>query len=268
MIHLTGYHILVAGAAGIGKTALVHEVHRPIIEARGYFCAGKYDQQQRPIPYAALLTALRSLIRQLLTEPQDRIAEWKTRLLTAVGSNGQILINVLPEVELIIGPQPSPAELVAGDNRARFARVFRNFLHGLANMAKPLVMFLDDMQWADVASLHLLEDLLSGAEQSHLCLIIAYRDTQVDEYPFTSDRVAEVRDSDRADSLGEPERPGGETARHCAAVSDRFPTPSGCVRSTPAPTRSASPASGCGAAPWGATFAPPNYWSAQTAPVR
>lgn len=177
--------ILIAGYSGIGKTSIVHEVHKPIVRQRGYFITGKFDQFKRDIPYASLIQAFQSLIRQLLTEPPEQIAQWQQKLLGAVGENGQMIVDVIPEVELIIGKQPPTAPLGPNEAQNRFNRVFKQFIHVFTQPEHPLVVFLDDLQWADSASLKLLELLMTDAESHHLLMIGAYRDNEVSPtHPF------------------------------------------------------------------------------------
>jgi predicted ATPase/signal transduction histidine kinase/DNA-binding NarL/FixJ family response regulator len=171
--------MLVSGYSGIGKSSLVNEVHKPIVRQRGYFISGKFDQFKRDIPYASLIQAFQSLIEQLLTESAEKIAMWKASLLKAFGANGQVIINVIPEIERIIGSQPPVAELGATESQNRFNRVFQQFINVFAQPEHPLVLFLDDLQWADIASLKLIELLLSESGCKSLFLIGAYRDNEV-----------------------------------------------------------------------------------------
>lgn len=171
--------MLVTGYSGIGKTSIVNEVHKPIVAARGYFITGKFDQFKRDIPYAALIQAFQELIRQLLTENEQQIAVWKNKLLEALGSNGQVLIDVIPEVELIIGPQPDVTKLGAIESENRFNRVFQQFVNVFCQPEHPLVIFLDDLQWADSASLKLIRILIADNSSKYLFLIGAYRDNEV-----------------------------------------------------------------------------------------
>ncbi|MEH2230582.1 MAG: AAA family ATPase [Nostoc sp.] len=171
--------MLVSGYSGIGKTSVVNEVHKPIVGARGYFIAGKFDQFKRNIPYASLIQAFQSLIGQLLTESEAQIQVWKEKLLTALGENGQVIIDVIPEVELIIGTVPPVTQLGAAESQNRFNRVFGQFIGVFTNQDHPLVVFLDDLQWADSASLNLIERLMTDTERKYLLLIGAYRDNEV-----------------------------------------------------------------------------------------
>ena len=171
--------MLVAGYSGIGKSALVQEIYKPITERCGYFIAGKYDQFQRNIPYAAIVQAFRFLVQQLLSESATQLNQWRENLLAALGSNGQLIIDVIPEVELIVGPQPSIANLEPTEMQNLFNLVFQNFVSVFCQASHPLVIFLDDLQWADSASLNLLELLMSDNQIQYLFLIGAYRDNEV-----------------------------------------------------------------------------------------
>jgi predicted ATPase/signal transduction histidine kinase/CheY-like chemotaxis protein len=171
--------MVVTGYAGIGKTVLVQEVYRPITRQRGYFVSGKFDQLQRNIPYAALIQAFRALIRLLLMESEPQIAIWRKQLLAALGPNGQVVIDVIPEVALIIGLQPEVIGLAPVEAQNRFHLVFQNFIRVFAQPEHPLVVFLDDLQWADGASLKLIRAFMTGAVSQCLFLIGAYRDVEV-----------------------------------------------------------------------------------------
>ncbi|MDI9639216.1 AAA family ATPase [Geitlerinema splendidum] len=171
--------MLVSGYSGIGKTSIVNEVHKPMVEARGYFIAGKFDQFKRNIPYAALIQAFQELLRQLLTESEAQVSLWKTKLLEALGTNAQIIIDVIPELELIIGSQPEVTTLGASETQNRFNRVFREFLGVFCQKEHPLVIFLDDLQWADSASLNLIHLLMTDENSRYLLMIGAYRDNEV-----------------------------------------------------------------------------------------
>jgi len=172
--------MLVAGYSGIGKTSLIQELYKPIVRQRGYFISGKFDQVARGIPFGALIQAFRALVRQLLSESEERLTMWRARLSEALGANGGVLAEVIPEIELIAGPQqPLP---VVGPMEAlnRFQLVFQNFVAALAQPEHPLVVFLDDLQWADAATLGLLQPLLASPGIQSLFLMGAYRDNEVD----------------------------------------------------------------------------------------
>jgi len=172
--------MLVSGYSGIGKSALVQEIYKPITRQRGYFISGKFDQFQRNIPYSALIQAFQSLMSQLLTASEAEIAEWRDKLLQALGANGQIMIEVIPELELIIGPQPPVVSLSPKEAQNRFNLVFQNFIAVFTRKEHPLAIFLDDLQWADSASLQLLQLLTSQTDSQFLLVIGAYRDNEVD----------------------------------------------------------------------------------------
>ncbi len=170
--------LLVAGYSGIGKSVLVHEVHKPIAAKRGYFIAGKFDQYQRNIPYSALLQAFGDLVRQLLTESETQLSTWRRKIAAALGSNGKVIAEVIPEVELIIGTPPEVPELQPTEAQNRFNLVWQNFIKVFISPTHPLVIFLDDLQWVDSASLKLMQ-LLAGEAEGGLFLLGAYRDNEV-----------------------------------------------------------------------------------------
>ena len=179
--------VTVSGYSGIGKSALVGELHQPIVAKRGYFIAGKFDQYQRDIPYATLTQALRDLVQQLLAESEEGIAGWRQQIQAAVGVNGQLIVDVLPQVELIIGPQAPVSALPPVEAQNRFRLAFQQFLAVFTSKEHPLTIFLDDMQWADAASLQFIEHLLTQPDTRFLLLIAAYRDNEVSAaHPWTS----------------------------------------------------------------------------------
>jgi predicted ATPase/tRNA A-37 threonylcarbamoyl transferase component Bud32 len=171
--------MLVSGYSGIGKSSLVNEVQKPILRQRGYFISGKFDQLKRNIPYASLIQAFAGLMRHLLTESSEKLAIWKQQLLEALGSNGQVIVDVIPEVELIVGPQGAVPQLGPSESENRFNRVFKEFIHVFTKPSHPLVVFLDDLQWADSASLKLIHLLICDPDSQYLLLMGAYRDNEV-----------------------------------------------------------------------------------------
>ncbi|HBE36567.1 MAG TPA: serine/threonine protein kinase, partial [Cyanobacteria bacterium UBA11368] len=171
--------MLVAGFSGIGKTAVVNEVHKPIVRQRGYFIKGKFDQFQRNIPFSAFVQAFRDLMGQILSESDAQIEQWKTKILSALRENAQVIIDVIPELEKIIGKQPSVPELSGSAAQNRFNLLFEKFIQVFTTKEHPLVMFLDDLQWADSASLKLMQLLMSETDSCYLLLIGAYRDNEV-----------------------------------------------------------------------------------------
>ncbi|WNZ25227.1 AAA family ATPase [Leptolyngbya sp. NK1-12] len=175
--------LLVAGFSGIGKTAVVNEVHKPILRQRGYFVKGKFEQFNRDIPFSAFVQAFRDWVGQVLSESDAQLQSWRTKLLEALGENGQVIIDVVPELEQIIGPQPAAPELSGSAAQNRFNLLFHKFIQILTTADHPLVMFLDDLQWADSASLQLLKLLMN--DSSYLLLLGAYRDNEVSPaHPF------------------------------------------------------------------------------------
>ena len=182
--HLGGAEMmLVAGLSGIGKTAVVNEVHKPIARQQGYFIKGKYDQFQRNIPFSAFVQAFRDLMGQLLSESDAKLQIWKTKILNAVGESGQVLIEVIPELERILGAQHPAIELSGTAAQNRFNLLMQKFVQVFTTAEHPLVMFLDDLQWADSASLKLLQLLME--DRGHLLVLGAYRDNEVSPtHPF------------------------------------------------------------------------------------
>jgi serine/threonine protein kinase/DNA-binding winged helix-turn-helix (wHTH) protein len=185
--------MLVAGYAGIGKSAVVSELHKVLVPLRGLFAAGKFDQSRRDMPYAPLAQAFQGLIRTLLVKSDTELTHWRDALRDALGPNGGLLVDLLPELTLIIGkPAPVP-ELPPQEAQRRFALVFRRFLGVFARAEHPLVLFLDDLQWPDPATLDLLVDLLTQPEVRHLLLIGAYRDNEVDPAHPLARKLTAVR---------------------------------------------------------------------------
>jgi PAS domain S-box-containing protein len=172
--------VLVSGYSGIGKSSVVNELHKPLVPPRGLFASGKFDQYKRNIPYATLAQAFQSLIRGLLGKSEADLAPWRDALREALGPNGGLIVDLVPELELIIGAQPPVPDLPPQDARRRFQLVFRRFVSVFAHPSHPLALFLDDLQWLDAATLDLVEDLLTQADVHHLMLIGAYRDNEVD----------------------------------------------------------------------------------------
>jgi predicted ATPase/signal transduction histidine kinase/GAF domain-containing protein len=169
--------MLVAGFSGIGKTAVVNEVHKPITQQKGYFIKEKFDQFNRNIPLSAFVQSLRDLMGQLLSESDLQLAKWKARILKAVGENGQVLIEVIPELEQVIGQQPAAPELSGTAAQNRFNLLFQKFIQVFTTANHPLVIFLDDLQWSDSASLQLLKVLMESS--GYLLVLGAYRDNEV-----------------------------------------------------------------------------------------
>lgn len=172
--------VLISGYSGTGKSAVVNEVHKSLVPPRGLFASGKSDEYKRDIPYASLAQAFQSLIRWLLSQNEDDLRKWQDVLVEAVGPNGMLLVDLVPELRHVMGEQPPVPELPPQEAQGRFRVVFRRFIGVFARPEHPLALFFDDMQWLDAATLDLLEDLLTSNELQHLLLIGAYRDNEVD----------------------------------------------------------------------------------------
>lgn len=171
--------MLVAGFSGIGKTAVVNEVHKPIVGQRGYFIKGKFEQFQRNVPFWALVQAFRDLVRQLLCENDAQLEKWQREITSALGENGQVIVDFIPELKQVIGEQPPVEQLSGSAAQNRFNLLFTNLIQVFTTKEHPLVIFLDDLQWADSASLNLIQLLISEIESGYLLLIGAYRDNEV-----------------------------------------------------------------------------------------
>ena len=187
-----GELVLVEGSAGTGKTALIQQLLRPIVRRRGYFISGKFDQVARGVPFGALIQAFRGLVQQLLTEPEARLVAWRESLIEALGSNGGVLAEVMPEIQFIIGPQAAPPQMGGIEAQNRFQRTLQNFLAALARPDHPLVLFLDDLQWADAATLDLFEPLLVDARSRCLLLVGAYREAEAHASPRLVNALASL----------------------------------------------------------------------------
>src|SRR5580700_8031910 len=172
--------VLISGYSGVGKSAVVNELHKALVPARGFFASGKFDQYKRDIPYATLAQAFQGLIRPLLGKSDAELASWRETLLEALGPNGRLMIDLVPELNLVIGEQPPVPELPPHDAHGRFKLVFRRFIGVFARPEHPLALFLDDLQWLDAATLDMLVDLFTQPDVQQLLVIGAYRDNEVD----------------------------------------------------------------------------------------
>ena len=171
--------LIISGYSGIGKSSLVKELYKTITNQNGYFLSGKYDQLQRAKPYSAIVEAFQNLINYLLNEPKENLQVIKQKLLESLGANGQVIVDVIPNIVLIIGEQPPVAELTPIDAQNRFLAILQKFVRALAHSDHPFVLFLDDLQWIDSASLGLITTLMSDTELHHFLLLGAYRDNEV-----------------------------------------------------------------------------------------
>ena len=172
--------VLVSGYSGIGKSSVVNELHKVLVPPRGLFASGKFDQYKRDIPYSTLAQAFQSLVRPLLGTSDNELRAWRRVFMEALGPNGRLMFDLVPELKLIIGDQPPVPELPPQDLQRRFQLVFRRFIKVFARPEQPLALFLDDLQWLDTATLDLLKELLTGSDLQYLMLIGAYRENEVD----------------------------------------------------------------------------------------
>ncbi|MDX9821909.1 MAG: AAA family ATPase, partial [Syntrophales bacterium] len=190
--------LFISGLSGIGKTRLIQELQKPIVRHRGYFTSGKFDVYQKNIPYSSLIQALRNLMRTFLTESDERVKSWKSRILEAVGQNGEVLTDVVPELAVLIGPQPAAKKLPPVESLNRFHDVFDRFLGALASEESPLTLFIDDLQWCDVASFDFLSNVFANCRNHpYFFLLGAYRHNEVDvSHPLTK-LIRTVHEEDR-----------------------------------------------------------------------
>ena len=170
--------LIVSGTPGIGKSTLLHEVYKPLTGRRGFFVSGKFEELQRNVPYAGFVSASRDLIRQILAAPDEELAAWKSRVLEHLGVNARVMIDLLPELEIIIGPQPPVKELPSAEAQNRIHNAICAFVRAVTRKDHPLVIFMDDLHWADAASLDLMRILLSDAGEMHLLFLGAYRERE------------------------------------------------------------------------------------------
>jgi PAS domain S-box-containing protein len=188
--------VLVSGYSGIGKSSVVNELHKAMVPPRGLFASGKFDQYTRDIPYATLGQAFQSLVRSLLSRSEAELGRWRDSLSEALGPNGQLMVDLVPELELVIEKQPPVADLPPQDAQHRFQMVFRRFLGAFARKEHPLALFLDDLQWLDAATLDLIEHLVTHSEVRHLLLVGAYRDNEIGPAHPLLRTLEAIRDTD------------------------------------------------------------------------
>ncbi len=189
---------LVKGNPGIGKSALINEINKPMAGRKGYLISGKYDQFRKDVPYSAVIQAFAGLAQQILTENRERISEWKNLLMGCLGPNGRIITDIIPAMELIIGKQPPVPVLGPDESNNRFILVFNNFVRIFAREEHPLVIFLDDLQWADLASLALIRNILIDQELRYIFFIGSYRDNDV----FAAHPLMLMIDEIRKENIG------------------------------------------------------------------
>lgn len=187
---------IVSGYSGIGKSALVNELHKTIVQPQAIFVTGKFDQFRRNIPYSTLALAFQALVRQILTLSEDALGQWRTALTQALGPNGRLMLDIIPELKFVIGPQPALMDLAPIEAQNRFQMVFRQFLAVCATAKHPLILFLDDLQWADAASLQLLQYIMTHAGLQHFLFIAAYRNNEIGAAHPLLPVLAAIRGSD------------------------------------------------------------------------
>ena len=186
--------VLVSGYSGVGKSSVVNELHKVLVPKRGLFASGKFDQFKRDIPYATLAQAFQTLVRQILGQSEKEVSRWREALNEVLGPNGQLMANLIPEIELIIGKQPPATDLPPQEAQIRFQTVFQRFLSVFARPEHPLALFLDDLQWLDAATLKLLEYLVAAPEVHHVIFIGAYRDNEVGPFDPLTRSLAAMRE--------------------------------------------------------------------------
>jgi PAS domain S-box-containing protein len=187
--------VLLSGYSGVGKTSVVNELHKVLLASRGNFASGKFESLRRDVPYATFAKAFQTLVRQILTRPETAVDEWRRDLRAAMGSNGQLIVNLIPELELVIGKQAPVMELPPRDERARLQTVFRRFLGVFARSDRPLALFLDDLQSADTSTLDLIVHLMTHNDVRHLLLVGAYRDNEVTQFHPLLQACDAIRDA-------------------------------------------------------------------------
>ncbi|MBV8701928.1 MAG: serine/threonine-protein kinase PknK, partial [Bradyrhizobium sp.] len=187
--------VLISGYSGIGKSSVVNELHKALVPPRGLFAAGKFDPLKRDVPYSTLAQAFQGLARSLLSKSDAELATWREALGEALGQNGRLIADLVPELGLVIGDQPPVPELELHDAQRRFQLLFQRFIGVFARPEHPLALFLDDLQWLDAATLDLLEDLLTRSDLPNLLLIGAYRDNEVDASHPLGRKLAAIKDA-------------------------------------------------------------------------
>jgi predicted ATPase/signal transduction histidine kinase len=188
--------VLVSGYSGVGKSSLVNELRKLLIRPRGLFATSKFDQLKRDFPYNTLAQAFQIMVRQILVKSEPEMKQWRSTLVEAVGPNGGLIVSLIPQLELIIGKQPPVLDLPPKEAANRLHTVFRRFLGVFAREEHPLVLFLDDLQWLDAATLELLEHLMTHTEVQHLLLVGAYRDNEVSSSHPLMRMVGTIREAE------------------------------------------------------------------------
>jgi predicted ATPase len=201
--------VMVQGPSGSGKTSLINELEKNISQECGHFCRGKFDQFQHNVPNSAFVMALRQLIRQILAASPSQVADWRQQLLAALGHQAQVIIDVIPELVQVMGPQPSVAPLSGHEAKNRFNTLFQKFIAVFCSPTSPLVIFLDDLQWADLSSLKLIRLLLGDPQTQSLMLLGAYRPLGLEPFHPLVETLAAIAPSHQLQTLTlEPFTPG------------------------------------------------------------
>ncbi|MAY42859.1 MULTISPECIES: diguanylate cyclase [unclassified Neptuniibacter] len=170
---------LVHGSSGVGKSALVNEIDKPLVGERGFLVQGKFEQYQQGEAYTAFVSAFKGLVQQILTEPEDKLSQWRKKILEALNPNARLIVDLVPELEIIIGEQSDVAKLPPAEERNRLQILLAAFLRVFAGEGHPVVLFLDDLHWSDAPTLSLLKRIVTSREISHLLLIGSYRSNEV-----------------------------------------------------------------------------------------
>ena len=178
--------VMIEGSAGVGKSSLINELYRSIAEKRGYFVSGKYDRLENNKPLSGLMNALSGLVAKILAEPEPVLEAWKGRILEKLSQNIQVISDVLPDLERIIGPLPRALELQPLEAQNRFLMTLRDFIALFASRESPLVIFLDDLQWSDLSTFEFIKYLFAANPVPYVLFIGAYRGNEVTpENPIT-----------------------------------------------------------------------------------
>ncbi len=191
----------ITGNSGAGKTTLIYEVHKPLTKKNGYFIQGKFEQFQKDIPYYALVDAITHLVNLLLSEPEEKLDYWKTTLQDTLGREGKLIADLIPNLELIIGKQRTPDKLGINEAQSSFDYTFLKFVKALATKEHPIILFIDDMQWADASSLHLLKKIICDDEINNFYFIGAYRQNEVDQTHPTAMMVQELKSAIQVNNI-------------------------------------------------------------------
>ncbi|MEN8905938.1 MAG: AAA family ATPase, partial [Clostridiales bacterium] len=191
-----GNLIVVSGSTGIGKSVLVNEIKKMVVENEGYFISGKYEQNKNNEPYFAIVNSFNSLINQVLLENEEHINLWKKKISNSIGKNASIIVEMIPKLELLIGKQNTFFEVSVSEAQNRFNNTYKKFINACATEKNPLVIFLDDVQWSDSSSLKLIDTVLQDNKIKNILFIVSYRDDEVDEQHENYELINKLVNSD------------------------------------------------------------------------